>query len=52
MLELVENSIIGFRKADETESMERILWLSNDRTEIVLINIDDAKKMGFPYFRS
>lgn len=50
-LKILENTIINFKKADGSEILERILWISSDRSEVVLVNIDNEDQMVFPYFR-
>ncbi|WP_052414749.1 transposase [Paenibacillus sp. RS8] len=50
---IYQNSIISFNKVDlvKKRSLERVLWIAPDRSQVVLINIDDKKKVPFPHFR-
>lgn len=51
-MSLFEGTIIAFNQVDGAETLERVLWISPDRSELVLININDEKKMNYPYFRN
>ncbi|MEK3997141.1 MULTISPECIES: Mu transposase C-terminal domain-containing protein [Psychrobacillus] len=52
-MQLFENTIIQFENISDQELvLERILWISEDRSKVVLMNIMNRKKMQFPYFRS
>ncbi|QCT04376.1 transposase [Paenibacillus algicola] len=50
---IFENSIICFHSTDPDKkpSFERVLWIAPDCSQVVLINIDDKKKIPFPYFQ-
>lgn len=50
---IFENSIICFHNtaSDKKPSFERVLWIAPDCSQVVLINIDDKKRIPFPYFR-
>lgn len=49
------NSVVAFQKciSDDHEeiSLERVLWISPDQSYVVLVNIDDKRKLQLPYFR-
>ncbi|MCE0453034.1 Mu transposase C-terminal domain-containing protein [Brevibacillus sp. AF8] len=51
-MQIVENTIVAFSdQLEMKEILERVLWISPDRTEVVLINIVNKNKIDFPYFR-
>lgn len=49
-MRIFENSIIAkFDTKFETESILRVLWLSPDYEEIIVVEVTDQKKMNLPY---
>lgn len=50
---LFENNVIELLDIElEPESLLRILWISPDKMEIILVEINDHKKMKLPFFRN
>ncbi|WP_342425285.1 transposase [Paenibacillus sp. FSL L8-0502] len=49
------NSVVAFRKHssddEEVMSFERVLWIAPDQSYVVLINIDNKRKIHLPYCR-
>ncbi|NUU74307.1 Mu transposase C-terminal domain-containing protein [Paenibacillus xylanilyticus] len=49
------NSVVAFQKHNSKDqegvSFERILWIAPDRSYVVLVNIDNKRKLQLPYFR-
>ncbi|OIJ21862.1 hypothetical protein BKP45_03980 [Anaerobacillus alkalidiazotrophicus] len=51
-MQIFENMIIAFdHPSTEKVKFERVLWISSDQSEVVLMNIDDKNNLQFPYFR-
>lgn len=49
---IFENSIIEFLDLElKTELIIRVLWISPDEEDVFIININDHKKVKFPYVR-
>lgn len=47
---IVENSIIELLDTElKPESIIRVLWISPDETEVIVVDISDHKKINFPY---
>ncbi|MDQ0049889.1 hypothetical protein J2T18_004211 [Paenibacillus polymyxa] len=53
---IYNNTIIAFYENSNEElskeSLERVLWIAPDHSEVVLINIDNKNNIQFPYFRN
>lgn len=50
---IMQNTILAYNNAtSEDYLLERVLWISPDKSEVVLMNIKDKKQLSFPYFRS
>jgi hypothetical protein len=49
----MQNTILAFNNTiSEDVLLERVLWISPDKSEVVLMNIKDKTKLNFPYYRS
>ncbi|ASA24280.1 hypothetical protein [Paenibacillus donghaensis] len=50
---IFQNSVICFLDVgpNKKRTFERVLWIAPDHSQVVLINIDNKKKVPFPYFR-
>lgn len=52
-MHIFENTIIAFNGLSTDEViLERVLWISLDKSQVVLIDINNKDDMKFPYFRS
>lgn len=52
-LQIVENSIIELLDVeDERISIQRVIWISTDLKEVVVIDISDKKKIDLPFIRT
>lgn len=49
---LFENTVIELLDSElKSESLLRVLWISPDKTDIIVVEINDHKKMKFPFSR-